>query len=175
MARSAATKAQRAVVIAVLLLLLVGFAYSGLATARQYRQIFRSEAVTSREATIDALIAPLQLSSGNDLRDSVLRAGWSVNDDVLILGAASAVSAQELQQIYYSTSYLLYPRHVWLAAWCDPGASSERCRAFGLMADPNEAIKRYGTRQVMLVGRANPFPYARSRPLTSVLSLVQLP
>lgn len=156
--------------IVLLVLLPAGFTYSGVATLRQYRDLFDEPATAGPSATIDAYLAPVQLSSGEELRRAVQRI-WPSDEHVVLLADASALSRQDIQQIYFATAYLLYPRTVSLAPWCDPHAT--RCGMSGLEASPEAAISG-DVKRVIVVAHANVFPDARSRRLSEMLTLVQL-
>jgi hypothetical protein len=157
----------------ILALLLAGFLYSGRATAIRYYEILQSPPSTGPSATIDSHLKPARVLSG-ELRAAVLRAGWSTGDDILLLASASSLSVQELYQVYYSAGYLLYPSRVWIAAWCDPAASSTQCESLGAQT-PASAVSRHGVRQVLLAGQPNPFPGAKVEHINGILNAVTLP
>ena len=157
----------------ILALLIAGFAYSGRATAIRYYELHQSPASIEPSATIDSYLKPARVSSGQALRDAVRRAGWSRQEDILLLASASSLSRQELYQVYYSAGYLLYPARVWIAAWCDPEASSAQCETLRAEA-PESAVSRHRVRQVLLLGHANPFPHATVEHMSGLLAAVTL-
>ena len=105
----------RAAAVAILVMLPVGFAYSGAATARLYWQLLRGPGTSGRDASIDANMAVVHLSGGEQLRAAVGGTRWPVDEDVVIEADKSALSKEQVVQFYYSAGYLLYPRKVWLA------------------------------------------------------------
>jgi hypothetical protein len=170
-----ATKAQRAAAVVVAVMLLAGFAYSGVATIRQYVTLFQIPAMTGTAATIDAYVAPVNLRSGEALRAAVRSAGWPLADDIVIVAQISSLSGQDIRQIQFAASYLLYPSPVLLALWCDPAASEAACRI--PLDSPSKLVafaSVHGPRHVLLVGRSNPFSGASTRPVTDIFSLVEL-
>jgi hypothetical protein len=169
---------QGRVALAILTVLLVGFANSTVETFSAYRRIFQRPGVSGRSATIDALIAPA-CAAAEDLRQAVERAGWAPGDTVVFLAAASAIGASVIRDdvfLRYSTaaSYLLYPRPLWVARWCDPAASPAHCKALGALSDPAALVSRHQARHVLLYGASNPFSNALTRPLSDSLTLVDL-
>lgn len=166
---------QRAVALAIVLMLLIGFANSTFATIAAYRILFQKPVASGRAATIDADVARL-LVVGEDIRDAVKRAGWA-DDDVVLLMAASAIHSENewfVHRIFPAASYLLYPRPVWLEKWCDPAASQAECQALGAASDAAALVRHHQARYVLLVSRSNPFPGARSQPLSDRLTIVEL-
>jgi hypothetical protein len=111
----AGTSAHRALAIAVVLGLLAGFVYAGVATFREYGKVFRAPPSSGGAATIDAMVAPIGLASALEMRTAVARAGWPSSEDVMLEPAGPSLSPQDMQQIYFAAGYLLYPRHVWLS------------------------------------------------------------
>jgi hypothetical protein len=136
--------------LAIMVLLPAGFAYSSVATLRQYRDLFRQPATTGPSATIDAYLRPIELSSGEELRLGVRRV-WRSNEHIVLLADASAFSRDDIQQVYYATAYLLYPRPISLARWCDPHAGG--CHDANLPSSPKEAAG--DTRRAILIGAAS--------------------
>ena len=109
-----------------------------------------------------------------ELQQAVQIARWSSDSDVVFLAEASALSRQDLYQVYYSTSYALYPRRVWLAAWCDAEASASQCETTNARATAESAIARHGARHVVIIGRRHSFPHARRHPVSGLVSLLEL-
>jgi hypothetical protein len=107
-------------------------------------------------SSIDASFAPARLASAKELQAAVLRARWPLDADVVLVSVDSGLSRQDLYQVYYSASYALYPRRVWLAN--GPGD-----------------IARRNAHHVLLLGSDGSFPAAHRFQLSPVLSLVQLP
>lgn len=96
-------------------LLFVGFVYSGAATVRLYGRVFTSPEAKGASNAIDGYLAPVNLSSAEQLRRAMKDAKSESHDDVVLFSAAAPLSRQDLYQVYYSTSYALYPQRVWLA------------------------------------------------------------
>jgi hypothetical protein len=142
---------QRSLAVLSIGLLAAGFLYSGAATFRLYRELFSRPAAAGRNISIDRNLAVVNLSSGEQLRAAVDRAHWPQDEDVVVVDAGSTLSHSELTQFYYSASYLLYPRRVWLSH------------------APHQP------RYVLLVGRSNPFDHSSCHPLSDLLTLVNLP
>jgi hypothetical protein len=146
--------------IVILIMLPAGLAYSGVATFRLYRQIFQAPRATGPAVTIDAYVAPLQIESAAEIRAAVERAGWVSDADVsLVADVSSALSAQEIGQVHFAMSYLLYPRRIWLRS----------------PSDALEAVSHRGTRHVLLIGHSNPFGRDTAHQVSSMLHLVNLP
>lgn len=158
----------------ILAALVAGFLYAGRATAVRYYEIFREPAAGQPSASIDIHLEPAGLAGADDLRRAVAEAGWGPGEDILVLAASSAITRQDLYQLYYSTGYLLYPSRAWLAAWCDPEASATQCETLDAER-PQSAVARYRVRRVLLVGGGNPFPGSDSRRLSDRIILVTLP
>jgi hypothetical protein len=106
---------ERAIAVAIFAMLAVGFAYSGVATMRLDRQLLSAPPSAGRNASVDANLAVVHMASGEELRAMVAAARWPFTDDVALVTAGSALSKDEVVQLLYSASYLLYPRRVWLA------------------------------------------------------------
>jgi hypothetical protein len=139
---------QRAIALAILAALPLGFAYSGAATVRLYRELFLAPPASGYNASVDGNLVLVNLTSGEQLRAAVADARWPPNDDVVVVVASSNLSSTEVMRFYYSASYLLYPRPLWLTS------------------APRQA------RHALVVGTSNPFSNSRSRQLSDVLSLV---
>jgi hypothetical protein len=160
--------------LALIALLAIGFLYAGAATARRYIEIYRSPAPRSVNASIDAHLEPARIASANTLRQAVAEAGWLPGEDVVVLARASAVTRGELYQVFYTTGYLLYPTRVWVGAWCDARATQAQCDILEAKT-PESAAARYRARRLLVIGGENPFPSARSTPLSDMAALVSLP
>jgi hypothetical protein len=168
------SKLRRNVATALAATLVIGFMYSGVAVLRGYRELFRAAQASGPAATIDPYMAPMSLRSGQDLRDAVARAGWGPDEDVALVAEASALSAEDMVQAHFAASYLLFPRRVWLAPWCDRQASQTQCDALHASADPLAEPSRHDARYAILVGRSNPFPHASGRQVSDMMRLVSL-
>ena len=107
---------QRALALAVLVMLPVGFSYSGLATARLYRQLLLEPTGTGRNASIDANLDAVHVPGDEALRAAVAATRWPMDEDVALVTTDSTLSRDQVVQLYFSASYLLYPRRVWLAS-----------------------------------------------------------
>lgn len=158
----------------ILAALLAGFVYAGRATAIRCYEILKDPVAPEPAASIDLYLELADVDGAQALRRRVIEAGWMPNDDVLVLAAASAISRQDLYQLYYSTGYVLYPSRVWLAAWCDAHATAAQCETLAAEA-PRSAARRHRARRVLLVGDENPFPGSGSTPLSKRVALVTLP
>ena len=168
------TSLERCVAISVICLLIVGFLYSGLATVRLGRAWMSLSFGTEPNATIDANLAIAGFSS-DLLRQAVRDEGWAPTDDVVVLASSSDLSASELTQIHFSASYLLFPRRVWAATWCDSGADRNECHRRDGAADAEAAVAARHATHVLLLGDVNPFPDSRStRRLSERARLVDL-
>jgi len=150
--------------------LAVGFVYSEAATLRLSKEWWMNALPAKPDATIDQTLAITGIAHAADLRRAVAEAGWGPHEDVLVLGATSHVSPNDLTQIRFSASYLLYPRSVWADAWCDERGDS--CSGSDASSDAMFAPKYRGTRHIMLVGPSNPFSGARA--VMQVSPLVRL-
>jgi hypothetical protein len=157
-----------------IVLLAIGFAYAGAATLRRYVDIYRSPAPRNASASIDAHLAPSRIASAGALRHAVAEVGWLPGEDVVVLARASAVTRGELYQVFYATGYLLYPSHVWVGAWCDARATQAQCETLEAQS-PESAAARFRARRMLVIGGENPFPSARSAPLSDRAALVNLP
>jgi hypothetical protein len=157
-----------------LLLLAIGFAYAGAATARRYVEIYRSPKPRNPSASIDAHLAPARIASASALRRAVAEAGWLPGEDVVVLARASAVTRGELYQVFYATGYLLYPSRVRVAAWCDARATPAQCETLEARS-AESAAARHRARRFLVIGGGNPFPSASLAPLSDTATLVSLP
>lgn len=166
---------RRLAVLSAVIMLAVGFVYSGIASIGLYRRLLGRPGVAGVSSTVDAYLAPAGVSSAQELQQAVQIAKWSSDSDVVFLAEASALSRQDLYQVYYSTSYALYPRRVWLASWCDSAASAAQCETTNARATAESAIARHGARHVVMIGRRNSFPHARRQPVSGMVSLLELP
>ena len=159
---------------ALIVLLAIGFAYAGAATARRYIAISRSPAARSASSSIDAHLATAGIAGADALRRGVADAGWQPGDEVVVLARASAVTPAELNRIVYATGYLLYPSRVRVGAWCDADAAPAQCTALEAHS-PEAAVARHGARRLLVLGGQNPFPSAQWAPLSGTAALVSLP
>jgi hypothetical protein len=169
---------QGGVALAILIVLLVGFAYSTVETIGAYRKIFQRPVASGRSATIDTFAAPA-FAAAEDLQEAIGRAGWAPGDSVVFLAAASAIGPSLIGDyafLRYSAAakYLLYPRPVWVVIWCDPAASPAHCETLGALSDSAALVSRYQARHVLLYGASNPFSNASSLALSDSLTLVEL-
>ncbi len=166
---------QRAVDAVVIVTLLVsGFLYSAGATVVFYRGLFAKAVVGGSNATIDKNLQLVNLANGQQLREATDQAGWPADVDVTVLAPVSGVSGDDLARLYYSFSYVLYPRRLWLAAWCDGEAAMEECSRRHAPLVPADAVGGHHARRVILVGSSNPFARGSSRRLTNRLSLIDI-
>jgi hypothetical protein len=101
----------RAASVALAVMLAAGFVYSGIATLRQVRLVFQAPRVAGRSASIDAYLAPMNLSSGEDLRRAARCLG-PISEEIVLLADGPTLSRDDLRQISYAAGYLLYPRRV---------------------------------------------------------------
>ncbi len=92
-------------------MLAAGFVYSGVATVRGARDLFRVPAVSGDSFSIDAYLAPANLSSGAELRRAARCLG-PISGEIVLLADVPALSPHDLQQISYAAGYLLYPYRV---------------------------------------------------------------
>jgi hypothetical protein len=136
-------------------LLLAGFVYSGVATARLYGNVFTQPAAKGATNAIDDYLAPVNLASADALRRAMKDAKSQVDDDVVLFAANSPLSRQDLYQVYYSTSYALYPQRVWLAT----------CEA---------EVMKYRPRFVLVIGSQRPALGVAAASLSSNLNLVEI-
>ncbi|HUP40785.1 MAG TPA: hypothetical protein VM115_11740 [Vicinamibacterales bacterium] len=166
-------RARSATRLTLIVLLAGGFVYAGAATARRYRDIYRTPVPRSTSASIDAHLAPAHIAGADALRRAVIRAGWPPGEDVVVLARASTFTRAELYQVFHATGYLLYPRRVSVAAWCDERATPAQCQALDAQG-VKSAIARHGARRVLLIGGENRFPFAYSARLSDMAALVSL-
>jgi hypothetical protein len=150
--------------------LAAGFVYAGSATAVRYYKIFNAPVAARPAATLDRYLAPLKMTA-DELRGHVRREGWTTNEDVLVLAAASRLSPQDLAPAYYSVGYVLYPTHVWFAAWCDAKASPMQCKSH---ATPQAALAQHHVRRVIVLGGENPFHDSLATRVSDKATLVSL-
>jgi hypothetical protein len=141
-------------------MLYAGVLYAGIATVRLYGQVFTRPPAGAASA-LDVYFAPTELSSASALEDAVLAAKWPADANVVVV-ADPSLDRQTIYQTYYSTSYVLYPRRVWLISACD-GETAEA------------AIDRYDARFVVSIGRTMILPHAEHRKLSDMFSLIELP
>ena len=139
-------------------MLCAGVLYAGVASIRLYGQVFAGPQARD-ESAVDAYLAPMHVKSAAALRDAVLAANWPADANVLVV-ADQSLDRQTIYQTYYSTSYVLYPRRVWLVSACD----AETMAA---------SIARYDARYVVAIGRPPVFPHAQRRNVSDMFSLVE--
>ncbi len=151
---------RRAAAIAGIAMLCGGVLYAGVATVRLYGKVFARPQDRNASA-LDAYLLPMQIGSAAALRDGVLAAEWPVDANVVVV-ADQTLDRQTIYQTYYSTSYVLYPRQVWLASSCDPVT---------IDAD----VARHDARYVVSIGRTSVFPHAQRRRMSGMFTLVELP
>ena len=94
---------------------IVGLAYSGAVTVRLYAAIFHAPAVQGPDGTLNAFLTESHLGRASDVRAEAERAGWPPQADVIMTTADASLTDRAITQAYYSISYALYPRRVWLA------------------------------------------------------------
>lgn len=157
----------------VMAMLLAGFVYAGRATAVRYAEIFQNPVDARPSASIDVHLEPTGISGADQFRQEIAEAGWTTEEDVLVLAAASAITRQDLYQFYYAAGYLLHPARVWLAAWCDAAATAEQCATLAA-EDPHAVLARHRVRRVLLIGPENPIPGSDVRPSSHTVALVTL-
>ena len=148
---------RRAAAIAGTAMLCVGVLYTGVATIRLYGQVFARPQVLEASA-LDAYLAPMRVRSAAAVRGAVLAANWPADANVLVV-ADPSLDRQTVYQTYYSTSYVLYPRRVWLVSACD-------------RKTVDAAIARYDARYAVAIGRATIFPHAQRQTMSDMFSLV---
>ena len=166
---------RRIAVLSAGIMLVVGYVYSGIASIGLYRRLFARPIVVGASGPVDAYLAPVGLSSVQQLQHAVQRANWSSGSDVVFLAEASVLSRQDLYQVDYTTSYALYPTRVWLASWCDSAASAAQCEITNARPTAGSAIAEHSARHVVLIGRSDAFPHARRQPISDIVSLLELP
>ena len=154
-------------------MLVAGFVYAGRATFVRYAEIFQDPVDARPSASIDIHLKPTGIAGADHFRHAIGEAGWTSEEDVLVLAAASAITRQDLYQFYYSAGYLMHPARVWLAAWCDAAASAEQCLTLAA-EDPHTALARHRARRVLLIGPENPFPGSDVRALSHKVAVVTL-
>jgi hypothetical protein len=149
--------------------LCVGFAYSGAATVRLYTEALQKPAVAGPFGTLDAFLKPVNLSTGDPLSAAVRQANWPADADVVVVADRHDLPRQELYQVYYSVSYLLYPRRVWLASPCDASRTTKRCN------DVSEQRSRYLVVIGAAIGANHRSQFAWHRPITDKIALAEMP
>ena len=147
--------------------LCAGVLYGAVASVRLYGGVFERPASGS-VFTPDEYLAVVDVS-GDDVSKAVAHAGWEGDATVVLLADDRTLNRQDIYQTYYSTSYALYPRRVWL--W--PGCGLEA--AF-------TAARTYGTRHVIAIGPQRCYlrereqvTFAWARPVSPKFALVDLP
>ena len=148
---------RRAATIVGTAMLCAGVMYAGVATVRLYAKVFARPQDRTASA-LDAYFSPMEVRSAAGLRDAVLAAKWPVDANVLLV-ADRSLDRQTIYQTYYSTSYVLYPRRVWLVSECDP-------------ATIDAAVARHDARYVVSIGRTTVFPHAQRRRISDMFALV---
>jgi hypothetical protein len=105
------TERARAASAILAVMLVAGFGYSGVATLRHLRRVFQVPAPAGRSASIDAYLAPVNLSSGEDLRRAVRCLGTST-EEIVLLADNPTLSREGLLQFSAAAGYLLYPHRI---------------------------------------------------------------
>jgi len=119
--------------------MVVGFAYSAIASMQLYGQVFSRPPATGQAASIDDHVASLHLTSAQ-IRDAVERAGWLPDADVaLIFNPPHRPGDEDRSGIHFGLSYLLYPRRIWLRS---APASTRHAIVIGSGADAGERAHR---------------------------------
>jgi hypothetical protein len=144
--------------VSIVVMLLLGFARSGLATGRLYRELFSAPPASGPAATIEGYLSPLNLASVDELRQAVKRAQWRDDAEVSMIVDPASFLAGERSQLHMATSYALYPARVFLRSEDDVRAIHSSGRA----------------QRVIVAGSTNPFPGARVEEVSSRLRLVSL-
>lgn len=150
---------RRAAAIAGTAMLCAGVLYAGVATVRLYGQVFTGPHDRGTSA-LDAHFATLHVKSAASLRDAVRAAKWPADADVVVV-AERSLARQIIYPTYYSTSYVLYPRRVWLVSSCDP-------------ATIDATIARHGARHVVSLGRTTFLPHGEHLKISDMFTLVEL-
>jgi hypothetical protein len=105
-------------------MLVAGSIYTAARSIRQFRELFARPAVAGESASVDAYLAPVKLASSAQFRQAV-RCFWPSNDAIDVVGTAP-LSDHDINQIYFVSGYLLYPRPVTLG---DHGAAQRTIAA----------------------------------------------
>ncbi|MCM3880891.1 MAG: hypothetical protein ND807_12355 [Vicinamibacterales bacterium] len=147
------------IAVSLVVMLLLGFARSGLATGRLYLELFSAPAASGPAATIEGYLSPLNLGSADELRHAVKRARWRDDADISMIVDPASFLAGERSQLHMATSYALYPARVFLRSEDDVRAIHSAGRA----------------QQLIVAGPTNPFPGAGVEDVSSRLRLVSLP
>lgn len=179
-----ATRLEKLLAALAALVLVAGLLRSGAGLAYYYVIMLQTPFVLSPTATTDELVKSVGLPAADALVTGVAIAGWSSEEDVAVVAAVSAVSAQDAVQFHRVAGYLLYPRRIWLIRWCDPAASAAECAAESDRAvtsanpainDIGEALLAHRARNLIVLGReALPLHSARTLTLSPVVHLVGL-
>src|SRR5689334_7694958 len=91
-----ARKTTRAAASIVAIMLAGGFLYSGVASIRLLRELFQRAPSPGRTASVDAYLAPVNLSSSGEFRRAV-RCLWPSDDAIDVVGEAP-LSQLQIQQ-----------------------------------------------------------------------------
>jgi hypothetical protein len=94
------------------LLLVIGFAYSAVATGREYRAVLAGSTTKSRTASVDTYFEPVKLTSSEQLRKAIRSAGWEGSREISLVVDMSSFTVSERDQLLLATSYLLYPTRI---------------------------------------------------------------
>ncbi len=106
------TDSTRAKAVLVLAMLVAGFVYSGLATARMYAGLFLQAPAIGAQASIDQQFARLNTSS-EEIRAAIRRASWPADADVAVsVSTGDMGSEMNVTQLQYAFGYLLYPMRI---------------------------------------------------------------
>ena len=148
-------------------MLCAGVLYSGVASVGLYGRIFDQRSSRSVFAA-DEYLRVVDVS-GDDVQKAVKHAGWPRDATVVLLADDRTLTRQDIYQTYYSTSYVLYPRRVWLQPGCG-------------LASAQSAARKYGTRHVIAIGPARCYltqpgqiTPVSARPVSRRFALVDLP
>jgi len=131
-------------------LLMAGFVYSASGTAREYRRVASQPKVAGPDATIDEVLAPLNVRA-RELRPAL--AAPHVSGPIAFYAPSSA-SDHDVQRAFLAVSYLLAPQPLPLVRWCD----QERTACARRLVDDAEIdARRRGLTQAVVFGDQNPF------------------
>ncbi len=141
------------------LLLIVGFGYSAMATAREYRALLEQSAAAGPSATVDAYFEPVGIADSELLRRALKDAGWASAAEIAMVIDPSFYTPSQRNQLFFATSYLLYPARVSLKT----------------PDDMRDARFRGQSHRIIAAGPSNPLPGATIRELSPMLRLVSVP
>jgi len=143
-----------------LVVLAAGFAYSAVSIGTLYRTVLAAGRASGPDATIDAMVRPLEVTTAEQIRLAVTRAGWPRDVDVsLVDGSDGSLSAGELAQARYALGYLLFPARIWMRS----------------ATDARTAASQRDQRHIIVIGGQELFPLTTTRQVSRLLALVELP